>query len=86
MNAITYTTARENLARTIEKVVSDRDPVIITKKNDNTKRNPTSGLGKPEPLRHALNAYWSRRITDEHRMVYRYTEDSIMIAQHKYLY
>lgn len=34
MNAITYTTARENLARTIEKVVSDRDPVIITKKND----------------------------------------------------
>jgi antitoxin YefM len=34
MNAITYTTARENLARTIEKVVSDREPVIITKKND----------------------------------------------------
>ena len=34
MNAITYTTARENLARTIEKVVSDRAPVIITKKND----------------------------------------------------
>jgi antitoxin YefM len=34
MNAITYTTARENLAKTIEKVVSDRDPVIITKKND----------------------------------------------------
>lgn len=34
MRAITYTTARENLARTIEKVVADRDPVIITKKND----------------------------------------------------
>ena len=34
MNAITYTSARENLAKTIEKVVSDRDPVIITKKND----------------------------------------------------
>ncbi len=34
MNAITYTTARENLAKTIEKVVSDRDPVIITKKKD----------------------------------------------------
>lgn len=34
MKAITYTTARENLARTIEQVVSDRDPVIITKKND----------------------------------------------------
>ncbi len=34
MKAITYTSARENLAKTIEKVVSDRDPVIITKKND----------------------------------------------------
>ena len=34
MNAITYTSVRENLAKTIEKVVSDRDPVIITKKND----------------------------------------------------
>jgi antitoxin YefM len=34
MNAITYTSARENLAKTIERVVSDRNPVIITKKND----------------------------------------------------
>jgi toxin YoeB len=51
-----------------------------------TKRNPTSGLGKPEPLKHALSGYWSRRITDEHRMVYRYTDDSILIAQLKYHY
>jgi len=51
-----------------------------------TKRNPTSGLGKPEPLKHALKGYWSRRITDEHRMVYRYTEDSILIAQLKHHY
>ena len=51
-----------------------------------TKRNPTSGLGKPEPLRHALKGYWSRRITEEHRMVYRCTEDSILIAQLKYHY
>lgn len=50
------------------------------------KRNPSSGIGKPEPLRHALKGYWSRRITDEHRMVYRYTEDSILIAQLKYHY
>jgi len=50
------------------------------------KRNPTSGLGKPEPLKHALKGYWSRRITDEHRMVYRYTVDSILIAQLKYHY
>lgn len=51
-----------------------------------TKRNPTSGIGKPEPLRHALKGYWSRRITDEHRIVYRYTEDAILIAQLKYHY
>jgi len=51
-----------------------------------TKRNPTSGLGKPEPLKHALKGYWSRRITDEHRMVYRHSEDSILIAQLKYHY
>lgn len=36
-----------------------------------TLRNPTEGIGKPEPLRHALAGYWSRRITDEHRFVYR---------------
>jgi toxin YoeB len=51
-----------------------------------TKRNPCSGLGKPEPLKHALNGYWSRRITEEHRMVYKSTEDSILIAQLKYHY
>ena len=51
-----------------------------------TKRNPTAGLGKPEPLKHALKGYWSRRITDEHRMVYKFTEDSILIAQLKYHY
>jgi toxin YoeB len=51
-----------------------------------TQRNPTSGLGKPEPLRHALSGFWSRRITEEHRMVYRYTEDYIEIAQLKYHY
>jgi toxin YoeB len=51
-----------------------------------TQRNPTSGLGKPEPLRHALSGFWSRRITEEHRMVYRYTEDCIEIAQLKYHY
>jgi len=32
-------------------------------------RDPHQGIGKPEPLRHALSGYWSRRITDEHRMV-----------------
>lgn len=49
-------------------------------------RNPTSGLGKPEPLKHALSGFWSRRITDEHRMVYRFSEESIEIAQLRYHY
>jgi len=51
-----------------------------------TKRNPTDGLGKPEPLKHALSGYWSRRITDEHRMVYRFIDDAIYLAQLKYHY
>lgn len=43
-------------------------------------RNGNEGIGKPEPLRHAYRGYWSRRITDEHRLVYRVVEDEIRIA------
>lgn len=38
-----------------------------------TQRNPFAGLGKPEPLRNEMSGWWSRRITDEHRLVYRVT-------------
>lgn len=51
-----------------------------------TKRNPFDGIGKPEPLQHALSGYWSRRITDEHRFVYKVSEDAIYIAQLRYHY
>ncbi len=44
------------------------------------------GIGKPEPLRHAFQGYWSRRITDEHRLVYRAVEDEIRIAACRYHY
>jgi toxin YoeB len=44
-------------------------------------RNPYSGLGKPEPLKHSLSGYWSRRITDEHRLMYKVEDDSIIIIQ-----
>jgi len=47
---------------------------------------PFDGLGKPEPLKHALSGYWSRRVNDEHRMVYKVTEDAIYIAQLRYHY
>lgn len=50
------------------------------------KRDPFRGVGKPEALRHALAAYWSRRITDEHRMVYRVAGDELQIAQLRYRY
>jgi toxin YoeB len=50
------------------------------------KRDPASGVGKPEPLKHALAGFWSRRITDEHRMVYRVEGTSLQIAQLRYHY
>jgi toxin YoeB len=49
-------------------------------------RNPHSGIGKPEPLKHALQGYWSRRINSEHRVVYKKTGDQIFIAQLRYHY
>ena len=45
-----------------------------------TARNPFTGIGKPEPLRHQLKGWWSRRINDEHRLVYRVTEEAIVIS------
>ena len=49
-------------------------------------RSPFHGIGKPEPLRHGLSGYWSRRINDEHRLVYRPAEDAVFIAQLRYHY
>ncbi len=51
-----------------------------------TKRNPFEGIGKPEPLKHALSGYCSRRITEEHRFVYKVTKNAIHIAQLRYHY
>ncbi|MDD2454988.1 MAG: Txe/YoeB family addiction module toxin [Kiritimatiellae bacterium] len=49
-------------------------------------RTPFEGTGKPEPLRHALAGYWSRRITDEHRLVYKMQDDAVLIAQARFHY
>ena len=49
-------------------------------------REPYAGVGKPEPLKHALAGYWSRRINEEHRMVYRVQDDVLWIAQLRYHY
>jgi toxin YoeB len=48
------------------------------------KRNPHTGIGKPEPLRHALSGWWSRRIDQEHRIVYSVTERGVELAQLRY--
>ena len=49
-------------------------------------RNPFEGIGKPEPLKHSLAGFWSRRINDEHRIVYKVTEEAVLIAQLRYHY
>ena len=58
----------------------------INKLIHEVKRDPYSGVGKPEPLKHALSGFWSRRITDEHRMVYRVEGATLQIAQLRYHY
>ncbi|MDY6050450.1 MAG: Txe/YoeB family addiction module toxin [Corynebacterium sp.] len=49
-------------------------------------RNGNSGIGKPEPLKHALTGYWSRRLTDEHRLVYKVEDDTVVIVSCRYHY
>ena len=51
-----------------------------------SQRAPFAGLGKPEPLKHGMSGYWSRRINDEHRMVYKVEADALCIAQLRYHY
>ncbi|MDP8052009.1 Txe/YoeB family addiction module toxin [Pasteurella atlantica] len=50
------------------------------------KRMPFVGKGKPEPLKHSLSGFWSRRITEEHRLVYRVSEDTLSIVACRYHY
>ena len=49
-------------------------------------RNGNDGIGKPEPLKHGFQGYWSRRITDEHRLVCKIAEDEIRVAACRYHY
>ncbi len=50
------------------------------------KRNPFEGVGDPEPLRHNWSGYWSRRIDREHRIVYKITDESLIVVQCRYHY
>jgi toxin YoeB len=49
-------------------------------------KTPFEGIGKPEPLKGDLKGYWSRRITDEHRLVYKVTDQQLIIISCKYHY
>jgi toxin YoeB len=66
-----------------------RDQKILARINDLIKecmRTPFSGRGKPEPLRKNLAGYWSRRITEEHRIVYKVIDEGLLIAQCRHHY
>jgi toxin YoeB len=58
----------------------------INKLIQETQRAPFEGIGKPEPLKHALAGFWSRRITNEHRMVYRVEGNALQLAQLRFHY
>ena len=65
------------------------DKKLVQRINDLIKeitRRPRTGTGKPEPLKHALAGYWSRRVNDEHRIVYKVEDGSVLIAQLRYHY
>lgn len=64
-----------------KKVLREINPLI-----EDTLRHPTEGLCKPEPLKEDLSGFWSRRITQEHRLVYAFDEGSVTIFQCKGYY
>ena len=65
------------------------DKQVLKKINQlikDTKRNPFEGKGKPEPLKHELSGFWSRKITDEHRLVYQVNGSSLLVASCRFHY
>ncbi len=67
----------------------DKDKKILKKTNQlikDIKRDPFNGIGKPEPLKHEFTGCWSRRITEEHRIVYEVNEYSIVIISCRFHY
>ena len=65
-----------------DKKIAKRINLIIK----DIQRNKYEGIGKPEPLKHNLSGYWSRRINSAHRIVYKIEDDSVFIVQLRYHY
>jgi toxin YoeB len=66
-----------------------QDRKILKRLNElikDTERSPYEGIGKPEPLKHSLAGYWSRRINVEHHMVYKVDDDKLLLAQLRFHY
>ncbi len=62
---------------------------ILTRINrllDDSLRDPTAGIGKPELLKYGISGSWSRRITDEHRLVYQVLNEDLVVLQARYHY
>jgi toxin YoeB len=67
----------------------EHDRKILQRVNDvirDALRNPFTGIGKPEPLRNNLKGWWSRRITGEHRLIYKVEGESLLIMQCRFHY
>lgn len=65
------------------------DKKVLSRINDLLKdisRTPFTGIGKPEPLKHKYKGFWSRRITDEHRLIYQIKGDEILILKCRFHY
>jgi len=80
---ITYTPkAKEHLDFWIK---TGNKPVLkkIVELTKSINETPYEGIGKPEPLKHELTGYWSRRITIEHRFVYKIDEETLIVASLK---
>lgn len=67
----------------------EHDPKVLQRVNEvirDALRNPFTGLGKPQPLKNNLKGWWSRRITQEHRLIYRVEAGSLLIMQCRFHY
>jgi len=67
----------------------ETDKKILKRINEllkDTARTPFAGIGKPEPLKHKYKGFWSRRITDEHRLIYQVKDDQVFILKCRFHY